>query len=223
MIVLHVYPYTVNPSVTLGLVATGELQMDAAAPYTAVTRLRLASIDDQIDDVHAELLTVPAGAALRLEDPQNTKNRYLEVTTTGAPVDGTTYVDLPVAYGAAGPQALDDLAVHVIVAMETAAPVPGPSLVTLAEAKTHLRVTTDAQDADIQAKADQASAIVLDYLKGRADEAWTDATVPRPVKAGVLLMLTHLYEHRGDDPATDADLWDAIGRLLVRFRDPALA
>jgi len=39
----------------------------------------------------------------------------------------------------------------------------------------------------------------------------------------VLLMLTHLHDHRGEDMDTDANLWDAIGRLLTRFRDPALA
>ena len=36
-------------------------------------------------------------------------------------------------------------------------------------------------------------------------------------------MLTHLYEHRGDDPETNAALWEAIGRLVIRFRDPAMA
>jgi hypothetical protein len=56
-----------------------------------------------------------------------------------------------------------------------------------------------------------------------ARPTWTDATVPGPVQAAVLLLLTHLYKHRGDDPSADAALWEAIGRLLIRFRDPALA
>lgn len=52
---------------------------------------------------------------------------------------------------------------------------------------------------------------------------WTDATVPGRVQQSVLLMLTHLYEHRGDDMGGDASTWDAIERLLIRSRDPALA
>jgi Phage gp6-like head-tail connector protein len=105
-----------------------------------------------------------------------------------------------------------------------------PGLVSLALAKQHLRITDDLHDADVQSKADQASAIVIDYLKRAADAPpWDETSVPPPVQAGVLLMLTHLYEHRGDDMAPslrgdtpDADLWEALGRLLVRFRDPAL-
>jgi len=54
-------------------------------------------------------------------------------------------------------------------------------------------------------------------------QTWTDTTVPQPVKAAVLLMLTHLYDHRGEDLAADENLWNAIGRLLMRLRDPAVA
>lgn len=53
--------------------------------------------------------------------------------------------------------------------------------------------------------------------------SWTDATVPKPVQAAVLLMLTHLWDHRGDDMAADDTLWGAIGRLLARSRDPVIA
>lgn len=100
-------------------------------------------------------------------------------------------------------------------------------LVTLTTAKEHLRVTTaalDPGDADIQTKLDQAEAIILDYLGPYADVAWVSpATAPLMVTAAILLMLTHLREHRGDDPTTDAELWMAIGRVLQRIRTPALA
>ena len=43
------------------------------------------------------------------------------------------------------------------------------ALVTLEHAKQHLRVTTIDRDTDLQIKAEQASAIILDYLKGRAN------------------------------------------------------
>jgi hypothetical protein len=99
------------------------------------------------------------------------------------------------------------------------------ALVTLAEAKQHLRRPPDveSEDEDITRKAAQASDIIRDYLADRADETWTEVTVPTLVKAAVLLMLTHLYAHRGDDPASDEALWDAIRRLLARWRDLAFA
>jgi hypothetical protein len=66
-------------------------------------------------------------------------------------------------------------------------------------------------------------AVTVAGTGGSATVVWTDVTVPGPVQASVLLMLTHLYIQRGDNMATDAGLWDAIGRLLMRHRDPTLA
>lgn len=169
-------------------------------------------------------------------------------------------------------------------------------LVTLAVAKAHLRITDDASNADLDVKIDQASDIIINYLKGRiipvssitstggvatvttptlhslttndtvtvrgadqpeyngvyvatvlttttftypisgtpvspatggvalkAVQGWTEATVPPRVQAAVLLVLTHLFWKRGDDPETDENLWNAVQRLLARDRDPALA
>jgi len=102
-------------------------------------------------------------------------------------------------------------------------------LVTLTQAKAHLRITMpdgDPGDADLQLKLDQAEAVILNYLKGANGAAigWTSpATAPPPVTAGILLMLGRLYEQRGDDEDQDEKLWQAIDRLLVRYRDPALA
>jgi len=101
-----------------------------------------------------------------------------------------------------------------------------PPLVPFADAKTHLRITDTAHDAEVTQKLALASAIIRDYLKDRADETWDEATTPEPVQAATLYLLAGLYEHRGEDFAPDdydAALWAAIERLLVRFRDPALA
>jgi hypothetical protein len=100
----------------------------------------------------------------------------------------------------------------------------GGPLVTLDEAKRHLyqEWTTD-NDADIQAKLEQASAIIRDYLTKRNDETWDPTTVPLPIKSAVLLMLDHLWEDRGGDASRDEDVWAAIHRLVIRFRDPAWA
>ncbi len=169
------------------------------------------------------------------------------------------------------------------------------ALVTLAQAKAHLRIASTDQDADIVLKAAAASAAVLRYIAGRridvstltssgttatvvtpvahslgtgdvvvvwgtdqaayngtftvtvtdantftfpvygspaspatgyvgvkASQAWTAQTVPADVQHAVLLLLGHLYEHRGDD-VSDAAVWEAIGRLLSSYRMPGLA
>lgn len=99
------------------------------------------------------------------------------------------------------------------------------ALVTLQAAKDHLRIRTFDRDADLQLKVDQASAIVLDYLKAGAVAGWSDGTVAVPghVEAATLLVVGHLNEHLGDDMKADEALWLAVGRLLMRMRDPALA
>jgi hypothetical protein len=92
------------------------------------------------------------------------------------------------------------------------------ALVTLAEAKAHLRVLANDQDTDITMKALAASDIVIDYIK-RPAHGWTDTTAPALVKAAILLVLGALFEDReGGDPISDA-----VKSLLHRYRDPAYA
>jgi hypothetical protein len=97
-------------------------------------------------------------------------------------------------------------------------------LLTLAEAKTHLREVSTANDEDITAKTLEGSAIIVSYLKAQADPAWDDTTAPPEVKAGVKLLLSNLMENRGgeDEARRDEITWEAIARILVRRRDPAL-
>jgi hypothetical protein len=101
-------------------------------------------------------------------------------------------------------------------------------LVTLTQAKAHLRITLpalDPGDLDLQLKLDQAEAIILDYLDTAADPTWVSpATAPGPVTASILLALCDLVEHRGDDTTTVSEkTWQAIERILVRSRTAAIA
>lgn len=99
-------------------------------------------------------------------------------------------------------------------------------LVTFAQAKAHLRITTPdghPDDPDIQLKLDQAEAIIRNYLKASDDPAWTAETAPPLVGAAILLMLGRLYEQRGDIEDNDAKLWQAIDRMLARLHTPAIA
>jgi Phage gp6-like head-tail connector protein len=104
----------------------------------------------------------------------------------------------------------------------------GP-LLTLADAKVHLRITDSLHDADVQVKLTEAQDVIIDYLAEQVDPLWTDTTVPPRVLASIKLYLTHLYEHRGDDmsPTTsgatpDSAVWEAIRRLLARSRMDAI-
>jgi len=104
---------------------------------------------------------------------------------------------------------------------------PDPVLVTLDDAKTHLRIFDTDHDADVTQKMTDASDTIRDYLKDRNDPTWEPGTAPRFVVAAVLLLTAHLYEHRGDEfgPGNDNDVrvWESIGNVLRRARDPALA
>jgi hypothetical protein len=110
-------------------------------------------------------------------------------------------------------------------------PPTGNNLVSEYQAAYHLRIVlppSDEVEADLQQKLVQASDAIRDYLKSGNDPAWAEAdgNVPSIVQAATLLYLTNLWEHRGDDGApndADAACWEAIKRLLIRQRDPALA
>lgn len=104
--------------------------------------------------------------------------------------------------------------------------------VSLIEAKAHLRITDTDHDTEVQATADRAVAIVLDYVEaGRT--RFPDPSAPEPgtphgliVQAAALDLLGSLYEHRGDDYGInppDLEVWNAIRRKLSRLRNQALA
>lgn len=113
--------------------------------------------------------------------------------------------------------------------------------VTLAQAKTHLRIATapgHPDDGDVQEKLDAAEAAILRYVERSPAGAtlvagWvTDLDAPADLRAAVLLQLGELWRFRGDDPASAAlmpmreagtDFAPGVAGLLRRFGDPVLA
>ena len=101
-------------------------------------------------------------------------------------------------------------------------------LVTLAEARDHLRSDSVDDDADLTIKIHAASGSVINYLKAPAfiDEtgAIIESAVPFEVKAATLLLVGYLYKDRDDDGEYQQGyLPRPVTALLYPLRDPALA
>jgi len=96
-------------------------------------------------------------------------------------------------------------------------------LVSLAEAKAHLRITDALHDVDIQQKLDTAQEEILAKLGAAADATWTATTAPRVIRGCILMLLEALYD-REYNATADAFMksWEAINQMLGMYRDPAL-
>lgn len=109
-------------------------------------------------------------------------------------------------------------------------------IVSLAQAKQHLRITSSTEDADLALKLAQAHGLVLDYIARPSDadylaemEAWDDESAPKAVQAAILRQFADLCRFRGnDDDASEVRvdgnaLSPRVKQLLKMYRDPALA
>lgn len=101
------------------------------------------------------------------------------------------------------------------------------ALISLPEAAAHLRLDGTTDDVDLQAKVDEASAIILDYLKVASADSpptWDEDTAPYHIKAATKLILAGLWDDReGDGDGDYLKDGGPVARLLARSRDPALA
>lgn len=106
-------------------------------------------------------------------------------------------------------------------------------LVTIDEAKAHLKLSGSEEDGDLDLKLTQAHALVLDYVTQQREAtadvgtwaatvaAWTASTAPDQVKAAIMACFGELYRFRGDeDFEPNPERWQ---QYLKRLRDPAIA
>ena len=104
---------------------------------------------------------------------------------------------------------------------------PAGPLLTLAEAKAHLRIvdTDTAHDADITAKLAAAEEHVFANLGAAADPSWDATSAPRMVRHAVLILLDAFYERRGGDEGGEElrKALETVDRLLQLFRDVSVA
>lgn len=110
------------------------------------------------------------------------------------------------------------------------------TLVTWDQCKRELGLSGDDQQALIMAKADQATAIVLNRIAGyiaREDPQWSDVTDPASdpvfsqVQAAILAQVAALYRFRGDDEGRERestiskyDLDPIVVRIVAQIEDP---
>lgn len=85
---------------------------------------------------------------------------------------------------------------------------------------------TDVRLPDIELKIEQATDIVIDYIK-RPDHEWTVDDVPGQVSAAIILVIASLFDDfdRAEMLAglSGGDLKNPVVGLLHRLRDPAMA
>jgi hypothetical protein len=220
-----------------------QVRFNAATP-NATTTIWVRPVTTDGIDAYYVFSKLPVGSRIIVQD-KNDHTIASTFLTSAAVIDQGTYFEMAVTYqSTTGAAFINSQAILLVMTTPEELPAPpadgGPldfvkvvitePLIPLSEAKDHLRITDTSHDAEIGRMTLDAQNIILDYLKAAADPTWTTATLPYPVRAGIRMMLTHLYEHRGDDmtPSAaagmpDSDIWDAIDRVLTRWRDPALA
>lgn len=118
---------------------------------------------------------------------------------------------------------------------------PEVPLVLLTEAQRHLRLPVSTEtnspltvaEQDLQDKIDAATWLIWDYLARESDSdwvnemtAWDDVSVPKDIKAAILVQTGELYRFRGDDNEQAARepgfLSPLVRAMLARRRDPVI-
>ena len=108
------------------------------------------------------------------------------------------------------------------------------TFVTLDQVKARLRITSTADDVDVQAMADQAEAHIVGWcsttprVEGRRRHVDDATTVPLVVVAAILVQTGELYRFRGDEldgppRETGEELGVQVRELLRAYHDPGIA
>ena len=82
------------------------------------------------------------------------------------------------------------------------------------------RARVDFTDTELQGIADDASAIVVDYLK-KPDHEWTVETVPGEIRSAIVRVAVLMLDQTTSDKQVEF-IDKGVKDLLMRHRDPAL-
>jgi hypothetical protein len=81
--------------------ASGGVRINAAFPYTAATKVWIAYLNSNSEDLYFVLTRVAVNSSLLIQD-KDAHVQYAEFTVTGPVIDKTTYCEVPVAWKANG-------------------------------------------------------------------------------------------------------------------------
>jgi hypothetical protein len=90
------------------------------------------------------------------------------------------------------------------------------ALVTAEQIADRARIDVAHESADLDAIAEEATDIVIGYIK-KPDHEWTTETVPARIRTAIIMVAKALYDDE------EQVLSDNAKMLLHRDRDPALA
>jgi uncharacterized phiE125 gp8 family phage protein len=99
---------------------TSQVRLNAAFPYSTVTKFWLSLITTDTRDVYVLLLKMPLGATLYLQD-KNDHTRFVRCHLAGTPIDQTTFVEWPVVWESSGGVAFGANQVLELYCLEPAA------------------------------------------------------------------------------------------------------
>jgi uncharacterized phiE125 gp8 family phage protein len=102
-----------------------QIRFDAAAPYTAVTKVWVRYLTADGIDVFRGLMTTAPDSALYLQDKDD-HTRFVHFTTIGAAIDKGGYVEIPVVWQETGAALVAQLSELVIKDPAPAPPEPWP-------------------------------------------------------------------------------------------------
>lgn len=93
------------------------------------------------------------------------------------------------------------------------------AIVSLSEAKSHLKVDQSDEDTLIQLYIDAAVTHVREYLNGEIKgELDSPVSTPAAIKAAILLLVGDLYENREGANVQEVKRNPAVDRLLFPYR-----
>jgi hypothetical protein len=94
--------------------STGQIHVDVAAPYTGITRCWFGNPASNTADIYWMLMELTVGAKVWVQ-LKSDHTGYIELSVTAAPIDMTTYIEIPVALVSTGPTAITNYAPLFVV------------------------------------------------------------------------------------------------------------
>ena len=205
--------------------ANNDVEFDNATP-SAVAHVNVSNMTNPGEDVHTLLLSMTVGTRLYVQD-WNDHTLYAEFSVAAAPIDNTTWVDLPVTFVQAGGSLNNNQRITVFLEtpydLATTPPPTGGAggWPTIDDVKNLLRLG-DSTDDDAVVTSDLAAAI--QWTINRVNPMYVPgsptyiAPLPDPLFTVAQYEAARLYRRRDSVDGTIG--WGDMGIVRVGPKDP---